>query len=37
MTTGISAPPMGIINKTPTKKDMTIIDQNKFDDWLAQR
>ena len=32
MTTGISAPPIGIINNTPTRKDIVIKDQNIFDD-----
>ena len=31
ITTGISAPPIGIINNTPTKKDKIIILQNTFD------
>ena len=32
ITTGISAPPIGIINKIPTMKDITTKDQNIFDD-----
>ena len=32
ITTGISAPPIGIINNTPTKNDINTIDQNIFDD-----
>jgi len=32
MTTGISAPPIGIINNTPTIKDTITIAQNNFED-----
>ena len=32
MTTGISAPPIGMINKTPIRKDIAIILQKKFSD-----
>ena len=32
ITTGISAPPIGIISKTPTKKEINTIDQKMFDD-----
>ena len=32
ITTGISAPPIGIINKKPIKKEIPINIQNKFGD-----
>ena len=32
ITTGISAPPIGIINKKPIKKETANSIQNKFDD-----
>ena len=32
ITTGMSAPPMGIINKTPTKKEIATNNQNTFAD-----
>tara|TARA_B100001142_G_C13827981_1_gene459251 strand:+ start:291 stop:518 length:228 start_codon:yes stop_codon:yes gene_type:complete len=32
ITTGISAPPIGIINKKPIRKDVTNNIQNKFGD-----
>ena len=37
ITTGISAPPIGIINKTPNKKDIVIISQKKLSDCVLQR
>src|SRR6056300_1380502 len=36
ITTGISAPPIGIINKKPIKKETTNNIQNKFEDWVEQ-
>ena len=32
ITTGISAPPIGIINNTPTKKEIITIDQKILED-----
>tara|TARA_B100000963_G_C22454866_1_gene592875 strand:+ start:651 stop:869 length:219 start_codon:yes stop_codon:yes gene_type:complete len=32
ITTGISAPPIGMINKNPIKKDIAISIQNKLED-----
>jgi hypothetical protein len=37
MTTGISAPPIGIINKKPIKKEMANKIQNKFEDWVEHK
>ena len=37
ITTGISAPPIGIIIKKPIKKEMPINIQNKFDDWVEHK
>ena len=37
ITTGISAPPIGIINKTPTKKEIIITVQKIFDDWVLHK
>ena len=37
ITTGISAPPIGIIIKNPIKKDTAINIQNKFVDCVEQR
>ena len=36
ITTGMSAPPIGIINKKPIKKDTASKIQNKFEDWVEQ-
>ena len=36
ITTGISAPPIGIINKKPIKKDTPNNIQNKLDDCVEQ-
>ena len=36
ITTGISAPPIGIINKKPIKNDTTNNIQNKFEDCVEQ-
>ena len=36
ITTGISAPPIGIINKKPIKKDIASNIQNKLEDWVEQ-
>ena len=37
ITTGISAPPIGIINKKPIKKDIVINIQNKLLDWVEHK
>ncbi len=37
ITTGISAPPIGIINKTPIKKDIAIKVQKKLSDCVVHR
>ena len=37
ITTGISAPPIGMINNTPTIKDKSIIDQKTFADWVIHK
>jgi len=37
ITTGISAPPIGIINKSPNKKDISIILQKILSDCVLQR
>ena len=36
ITTGISAPPIGIINKKPIKKDIASNIQNRFEDCVEQ-
>ena len=36
ITTGISAPPIGIINKKPIKKDIANNIQNKLEDCVEQ-
>ena len=37
ITTGISAPPIGIINNTPIKKEATIIPQKKLSDCVLHK
>ena len=37
ITTGMSAPPIGIINKIPNKKDNAIINQKRLSDCVLQR
>ena len=37
ITTGISAPPIGIIINTPTTKEINTNDQNIFDDCVPHR
>ena len=37
ITTGMSAPPIGIIIKNPIKNETAIKIQNKLDDWFEQR
>ena len=37
ITTGISAPPIGIINKSPNKKDIPINIQKMLSDCVLQR
>ena len=37
ITTGISAPPIGIINKKPIKKEITNKVQNKFEDCVEHK
>jgi len=37
ITTGISAPPIGIISKIPNKKENIIISQKRFADCILQR
>ena len=37
ITTGMSAPPIGIINRTPIKKDTPIMLQKKISDCLVHK
>ena len=37
ITTGMSAPPIGIIKRIPTKKEINIKVQNKLDDCVVHR
>tara|TARA_B100000767_G_scaffold126356_1_gene120453 strand:+ start:326 stop:562 length:237 start_codon:yes stop_codon:yes gene_type:complete len=37
ITTGISAPPIGIINKNPIRKEIPNNTQNKFEDWVEHK
>ena len=37
ITTGISAPPIGMISNKPTTKEIITIDQNTFDDSVLHK
>ena len=37
ITTGMSAPPIGIINRKPIKKEIASNIQNRFDDWVEHK